>query len=127
MTPLPEAIQQLIEQWRATADRAEKQRNGRADPYDDRGVELQREAKACRDNAYAPSGRVEQARKEQEVMCQCGESPVTPCPHHPSESSARTPSADHADRDEAYGYLSRLFKQVAPQCEPLPTLVGLAT
>ena len=28
---------------------------------------------------------------------------------------------------EAYGYLSRLFKLVAPQCEPLPTLIGLCT
>lgn len=31
------------------------------------------------------------------------------------------------ERDEAYGYLSRLFVSCAPQCEPLPTLPGLAT
>ena len=31
------------------------------------------------------------------------------------------------DADEAYDYLSRLFKNLAPQCKPLPTLPGLAT
>jgi hypothetical protein len=29
--------------------------------------------------------------------------------------------------DDAYGYLSRLLKSCAPQCEPLPDLMGLCT
>jgi hypothetical protein len=29
--------------------------------------------------------------------------------------------------EEAYGYLSRLFVRYAPQCEPLPTLLGVVT
>jgi len=32
-----------------------------------------------------------------------------------------------SERDEAYGYLSRLFLHYAPQCQPLPTLPGLCT
>jgi len=28
---------------------------------------------------------------------------------------------------EAYGYASRLFKSLAPQCEPLPDLMGVLT
>lgn len=32
-----------------------------------------------------------------------------------------------AQSDDAYGYLSRLFKTCAPQCEPLPDLMGLCT
>lgn len=32
-----------------------------------------------------------------------------------------------AEARNAYGYLSRLFTFVAPQCEPLPTLSGVAT
>lgn len=31
------------------------------------------------------------------------------------------------ERDQAYGYLSRLFTAWAPQCEPLPDLLGLCT
>jgi len=31
------------------------------------------------------------------------------------------------DAESAYQYLSRLLKAVAPQCEPLPSLLGLAT
>jgi hypothetical protein len=31
------------------------------------------------------------------------------------------------EAEEAYGYLSRLFKSCAPQCEPFPDLMGLAT
>jgi hypothetical protein len=31
---------------------------------------------------------------------------------------------DHA---EALGYLTRLFQHLAPQCEPLPDVAGLAT
>ena len=31
------------------------------------------------------------------------------------------------EAEEAYGYLSRLFKFCAPQCEPLPTLIGVCT
>ena len=28
---------------------------------------------------------------------------------------------------DGYGYLSRLFKHLAPQCEPLPDMLGLCT
>ncbi len=28
---------------------------------------------------------------------------------------------------DGYGYLARLFKHLAPQCEPLPDLLGLCT
>jgi hypothetical protein len=31
------------------------------------------------------------------------------------------------ERDEAYGYLSRLFVALAPQCTPLPNLLGVCT
>jgi hypothetical protein len=31
------------------------------------------------------------------------------------------------DAREAYGYLARLFVHYAPQCEPLPTLMGVVT
>jgi len=37
---------------------------------------------------------------------------------------------DHAVRaeaDKAYGYLRRVFEICAPQCEPLPDLMGLCT
>ena len=32
-----------------------------------------------------------------------------------------------SEATQAYGYLARLFKEVAPQCSPLPTLMGLCT
>jgi hypothetical protein len=32
-----------------------------------------------------------------------------------------------AETDRAYAYLSRLFVVCAPQCEPLPTLLGVCT
>jgi hypothetical protein len=32
-----------------------------------------------------------------------------------------------AETGGAYGYLSRLFVTCAPQCEPLPTLLGVCT
>jgi hypothetical protein len=31
------------------------------------------------------------------------------------------------ERDDAYGYLSRLFVALAPQCTPLPYLLGVCT
>src|SRR6185369_8864276 len=32
-----------------------------------------------------------------------------------------------AERDKAYGYMSRLFLHLAPQCKALPDILGVAT
>ena len=32
-----------------------------------------------------------------------------------------------SEAEQAYGYLSRLFVHLAPQCTPLPTLMGICT
>ena len=42
-------------------------------------------------------------------------------------SDLREAIAAIVDAGEAYGYGSRLFPHLAPQCEPLPTLAGLMT
>lgn len=41
--------------------------------------------------------------------------------------NARALPALPSEAEQAYGYLSRLFKEVAPQCEPLPNLLGVCT
>lgn len=38
-----------------------------------------------------------------------------------------TGPATPSEAEQAYGYLSRVFEVVAPQCKPLPTLMGLCT
>lgn len=52
------------------------------------------------------------------LRCECERlrAALPPPADQPSDEAAR-----------AYGYLSRLFKHCAPQCEPLPDLMGLCT
>lgn len=45
--------------------------------------------------------------------------------NHTPDSAGNLKQGNEAD--EAYGYLSGLFKLVAPQCDPLPSLMGLCT
>lgn len=42
-------------------------------------------------------------------------------------AAAVLPALGHREGHEAYGYLSRLLTSYAPQCEPLPDLMGLCT
>lgn len=81
---------------------------------------------------WAPSRfKLAKAGEPKWIVPPAGSKPGLPsCEAHGAnfcKECGKPPSALSDEPEEAYGYLVRLFRRVAPQCEPLGSVIGLAT
>jgi hypothetical protein len=93
----PREVQQLIEKWRKEADRCERAKDARQDPYDDTGWAYINKAQVCRAHADELSALLTAAGRDQNVgvvmsienCSECGGTHYgsVHCPYSPAEAA----------------------------------------